>query len=80
MKATTVDAGVKRVSILSSNVLKKRLLKNRWLYYMLTPGVLYFLIFKYAPMWGVLIAFQDYSPFNGFWGSDWVGFTHFRTA
>lgn len=79
MKATTVDAGVKRASLLSANVLKKRLLKNRWLYYMLTPGVLYFLIFKYAPMWGVLIAFQDYSPFTGFWGSDWVGLEHFRT-
>lgn len=79
MKATTADAGVKRASLLSANMLKKRLLKNRWLYYMLAPGVLYFLIFKYAPMWGVLIAFQNYSPFTGFWGSEWVGLDHFRT-
>jgi putative aldouronate transport system permease protein len=60
------------------SALKKRLLKNRWMYYMLAPGVLYFLIFKYAPMWGVLIAFQEYSPFGGFWDSPWVGLEHFR--
>ncbi|WP_274652681.1 ABC transporter permease [Paenibacillus humicola] len=55
----------------------KRLLKNRWLYLMLLPGVLYFILFKYLPMWGVLIAFQDYSPFSGFLGSAWVGFDNF---
>ncbi|MBW7453674.1 sugar ABC transporter permease [Paenibacillus sepulcri] len=44
---------------------------------MLLPGVLYFIIFKYLPMWGVLIAFQDYSPFSGFAGSPWVGFDNF---
>ena len=45
---------------------------------MLLPGLLYFLVFKYIPMWGVLIAFQDYSPFGGFWNSPWVGAKHFR--
>ncbi|MBW7454245.1 ABC transporter permease [Paenibacillus sepulcri] len=62
----------------AGDFLKKRLIKNRWMYYMLAPGILYFLIFKYAPMWGVLIAFQDYSPFTGFLKSSWVGFEHFR--
>ncbi|TDG00976.1 sugar ABC transporter permease [Paenibacillus piri] len=46
---------------------------------MLFPGVLYFILFKYLPMWGVMIAFQDYSPFSGFWGSEWVGLKHFAT-
>jgi putative aldouronate transport system permease protein len=46
---------------------------------LLVPGVLYFLIFKYAPMFGVLIAFQDYQPFSGVAGSRWVGFKHFET-
>lgn len=45
---------------------------------MLIPGLLYFLIFKYVPMWGVLLAFKDYQPFVGFWNSPWVGFEHFR--
>ncbi|MCR8633284.1 sugar ABC transporter permease [Paenibacillus sp. N5-1-1-5] len=57
----------------------KRVIKNRWLYFMLFPGVLYFILFKYLPMWGVLIAFQDYSPFSGFWDSSWVGMKHFQT-
>ncbi|OUS78300.1 protein lplB [Paenibacillus sp. MY03] len=44
---------------------------------MLLPGVIYFLLFKYLPMWGVLIAFKNYQPFLGFNGSEWVGFKHF---
>ncbi|NOU92321.1 ABC transporter permease subunit [Paenibacillus sp. LMG 31456] len=44
---------------------------------MVTPGLLYFALFKYLPMWGVLIAFKDYLPFRGFWNSPWVGFKHF---
>lgn len=39
--------------------------------------MLYFLIFKYSPMYGLLIVFQDYSPFLGISKSDWVGFEHF---
>lgn len=53
--------------------------KDRWLYLLLLPGLLYFLVFKYLPMWGVLIAFQNYSPFLGFWNSPWVGLGHFQT-
>lgn len=52
--------------------------KYRWLYIMLLPGVLYFIIFKYLPMWGILIAFKNYQPFLGFFKSQWVGFLHFK--
>ena len=52
--------------------------RDKWLYLLLVPGVLYFLIFKYWPMWGVLIAFKDYSPYLGFWQSEWVGFEYFK--
>jgi putative aldouronate transport system permease protein len=44
---------------------------------MLTPGVLYFIIFKYFPMYGLIIAFQDYKPYQGITGSNWVGMKHF---
>nr|WP_274655109.1 sugar ABC transporter permease [Paenibacillus humicola] len=54
-----------------------RLVKGRYLYMMAAPGLLYFALFKYLPMWGVLIAFKDYLPFRGFWNSPWVGFKHF---
>lgn len=56
----------------------KRLKRDKWLYVLLTPGLLYFLIFKYVPMWGVLLAFKNYQPFLGFVKSDWVGLEHFR--
>ncbi|WP_211093569.1 ABC transporter permease [Cohnella fermenti] len=56
----------------------RRLARDKWLYLMLLPGVLYFVLFKYAPMWGLLISFQDYQPYLGFGGSDWVGFKHFE--
>lgn len=49
----------------------------RYAYLLVVPGFLYFLVFKIAPMWGLLIAFQDYSPFAGIWKSDWVGLKHF---
>lgn len=48
------------------------------LYLMMIPGLAYFLIFCYLPMYGVTIAFQDYSVYKGFAGSKWVGFMNFR--
>ena len=45
---------------------------------MVLPGFLVVLIFHYFPIYGVLIAFQNFSPRLGIWGSQWIGFTHFR--
>ncbi|NOU92764.1 ABC transporter permease subunit [Paenibacillus sp. LMG 31456] len=45
---------------------------------MLLPGALYFIIFRYIPMYGLLIAFKDYQPFLGFVESKWVGLHHFE--
>ena len=47
------------------------------LYLMMTPVILYYLVFKFGPMFGVSIAFMDYKPAKGFLGSQWVGFKHF---
>lgn len=58
--------------------LRKRLWRNKWLYVMILPGIIYFLIFKYVPMFGLVISFQDYKPFKGISGSEWVGFEHFH--
>ncbi|WP_282942797.1 ABC transporter permease subunit [Paenibacillus sp. RC67] len=52
--------------------------KDLFLYLLILPGVLYFLLFKYVPMWGIIISFQDYSPYMGVWKSPWVGFRHFQ--
>lgn len=51
--------------------------RNKLLYLMIFPGVLYFLVFKYLPMGGLIIAFQDYQPYLGITDSPWVGFKHF---
>src|SRR4051812_37465210 len=51
------------------------------LYALILPGMLYFIIFWYVPMFGLIIAFKDYSPMQGLSGifsSDWVGFKHFQ--
>nr|WP_246066786.1 ABC transporter permease subunit [Paenibacillus koleovorans] len=42
------------------------------------PGLLYFIVYRYVPMLGNIIAFQDYSPFQGFFHSEWVGLAHFK--
>ncbi len=45
---------------------------------MILPGIIFILIFSYGPMFGLLIAFQDYVPAKGVFGSEFVGFEHFR--
>ncbi|MDN3017461.1 ABC transporter permease subunit [Paenibacillus sp. BSR1-1] len=57
----------------------KRMWKERYLYLLLLPGLLFFIIYRYVPMAGNIIAFQDYSAFQGFFHSDWVGLKHFKT-
>lgn len=39
----------------------------------MAPGLLYFILFKYVPMYGIQIAFKEYYPWNGIWKSPWVG-------
>lgn len=50
---------------------------NKFLYLMMVPVIAYYVIFHYAPMYGALIAFKEYSPMKGILGSDWVGLKHF---
>jgi putative aldouronate transport system permease protein len=54
-----------------------RMLREKWMYLFIVPGVLYFTVFQYVPMVGNLVAFKDYSPFIGFNGSPWVGLHNF---
>ncbi|MGG1551324.1 ABC transporter permease [Paenibacillus ferrarius] len=48
------------------------------MYLMILPGLLFFVIFKYVPMGGLVIAFQEYDPFEGFLHSAWIGFDNFH--
>lgn len=58
--------------------LRARLWRDRWLYLCLLPGLLYFVVFRYVPLLGNIVAFQDYSPFRGMRGSQFVGLENFR--
>ncbi|KAA8787262.1 sugar ABC transporter permease [Paenibacillus amylolyticus] len=52
---------------------------DRWqLYLMLSPAVLLVLVFVYMPLGGLVMAFQDYKPYLGIMGSEWVGMEHFK--
>ncbi len=54
-------------------------LKRFWPYYvMVAPGFIYLLAFRYVPILGSVIAFQDYSVVKGIWGSTWTGLENFR--
>ena len=53
-------------------------LQHKWLYFLILPGIIYFIMFRYIPMGGLIIAFKEYSPFKGIWASPWVGLEQFR--
>ena len=57
--------------------LKRDIRQNKYVYLMAVPVILFYICFCYLPMGGLLIAFQDYSPTKGIWGSKWVGFENF---
>ena len=56
----------------------RNLQRNKWIYVMIMPGLLFILIYKYIPMYGLIISFQNYRPYKGIMGSDFVGFEHFQ--
>lgn len=56
----------------------QKIYKSRYLYLFAFPAFLYFLVFAYLPMYGVIIAFKDYMPSLGILDSPWVGFKHFQ--
>lgn len=58
--------------------LRKDLWKYKSIYLMVIPVLLYYIIFCYKPMYGAVIAFQDYSVADGIMGSPWVGMKHFK--
>lgn len=51
--------------------------KNTLIYWMALPVLIYFIVFAYGPMGGLVMAFKDYKPRLGLWESEWVGFQYF---
>ncbi|TVQ20752.1 MAG: sugar ABC transporter permease [Spirochaetaceae bacterium] len=59
-------------------MIRRRIVANYDLYLFVLPAALYFLIFHYGPIYGLQIAFKEFSPVRGITGSLWVGFEHFQ--
>ena len=59
------------------DVIRRDIKKNKYLYLLVTPVILFYIIFHYVPMYGAVIAFKNFNPAKGILGSSWVGFKHF---
>ncbi|MEB5882119.1 ABC transporter permease subunit [Enterococcus gallinarum] len=78
VKGTVAKSGYLGKNKRNFQDLKKDLKKHKWLYVMLIIPVIFVVIWNYWPMYGVIIAFKDYSPAFGILGSPWVGLKHFE--
>ncbi|NOU73021.1 ABC transporter permease subunit [Paenibacillus sp. LMG 31458] len=56
----------------------KEIIKNKQLYTLALPGIVFLLLFSFIPMFGHLIAFEKFQPTKGIFGSPWVGFENFK--
>jgi len=65
--------------LLNFKEIKTNLIRDRYLYLLLIPFLAWYIIFAYKPMYGLQIAFKDFSVYKGIEASPWVGFEHFET-
>lgn len=79
MKNTLVSHNTPFSRHLSQSTTWRRMKRNKELYLLVLPVIIYYLVFHYKPMYGLIVAFLDYSPRLGISGSEWVGLEHFRT-
>ncbi|WP_171630225.1 ABC transporter permease [Paenibacillus plantarum] len=56
---------------------QKRWHNSKYLMLLFLPALIYYLLFKYVPMFGILISFKDYNTFKGVWASEWVGLKYY---
>lgn len=80
--ALTVSASKERILLMRTKNMSNivfQLKKHKYAYIMMIPVLLFYIIFHYLPMFGIIIAFKDYTPIKGFISSEWVGFKHFIT-
>src|SRR6266700_453497 len=77
---TLVAPGVRTIQSTSRvRLLLRRMWRYRMVYLMLLPGLLYFAIFRYGPLYEAQIAFKDFQPLLGVEASPWIGFQNFQT-
>ena len=74
----SIKRGRKSGNLTVGTKLKREWGRNKYLYILTVPILLYFILFKYLPMFGLTIAFKNYSVANGVFGSPWVGLDYFK--
>lgn len=72
------DSPAKQRKLERRSLIKKDLKRNKFIYLLALPIIAYYGIFHYGPMYGLLMAFKDFSIADGIWGSRWIGFDHFE--
>ncbi|OUS70441.1 sugar ABC transporter permease [Paenibacillus sp. MY03] len=81
MAHTSVTSGMEEALVLNRRrpgKLRRLWRNNKYLWLMFLPCLIYYLVFRYAPMFGLVITFKNYNLFRGVWASDWVGFKYYR--
>jgi len=79
MKLKTLPSLPSSTEKFNSKKFLRSMWRQRWLYFLMAPTLIYFVVFKYGPLWNAQIAFKDFKPLLGVMGSPWVGFKHFET-
>ncbi len=77
MKTALINQNKMKSSLFET--IKRDAKKNYSIYIMMIPVLAYYILFCYKPMYGLIIAFKEYRPELGIWGSPWVGLEHFKT-
>lgn len=79
MKASAERTASRRTEpVRRSPAIWSQLVKYKYLYMLLAPGVIWYFVYKYLPMYGLIIAFKDFNFSKGIWDSPWVGLKHFE--
>ncbi len=77
---TSINTGIveKTPYAVKKGKLWRNIVRNKFLYLLILPGLIHLIVFKYLPMYGVVIAFKDYNMFKGVFESPWVGLKNFK--
>lgn len=79
MKRTAeIPAGNVTHAIRARNKRRRDFFKNKELFFLSLPAVLFFTVFTYIPLFGIIVAFKKFNYALGLWGSEWVGFKNFE--
>lgn len=78
MEAKILEKKKTRKTVIRNNDSWRYFLKHKYLYFMLLPAIVYYIIFHYVPMYGAIIAFKNFNVSKGILGSEWIGLANFK--